>query len=306
MKRVFFALCLLGCSAPRVEITVHDGSVDGGDAAAEDTAPYVFPDARRELADGGLCQGHDEDGDGWPDECDDCPNLPDPEQGKSPLSALGSLCTPSPPFESATKRVFFDPFVRLGSKWVVGGGEGAFTVGDRQPDLLSGGRAYRELQVAVARLGLGNRTTVATLPVSRRLGIGGCSMGIVARVSADLATFFACGISSETFVLLRTPKGGCAVGEDCALVELAFKTIPRLVDRDRVGVRFSVADTPTGGRLECRLYALDNLVTLSADPSQYVLGLDVAQADWLAGGDVGVYARWTEASLPSIDVIASP
>src|SRR5690348_5557014 len=52
--------------------------------------------------------GHDEDGDGIDDACDDCPHIADPSQIDSDGDGVGDVCDPDPasPRESIT---LFDP-----------------------------------------------------------------------------------------------------------------------------------------------------------------------------------------------------
>ena len=59
-----------------------DDHVAHGDAAALDAKP--------------TCAGHDEDGDGYGDACDDCPVDPDPDQADRDGDGVGDICDPFP------------------------------------------------------------------------------------------------------------------------------------------------------------------------------------------------------------------
>ncbi|HEY0254762.1 MAG TPA: hypothetical protein VGC41_24720 [Kofleriaceae bacterium] len=60
--------------------------------------------------DGGACTGHDEDGDGIPDACDDCPVDPDPAQTDRDGDGVGDACDVRPD-TAGDKRVMFEPNV---------------------------------------------------------------------------------------------------------------------------------------------------------------------------------------------------
>lgn len=88
-----------------------------------DPVPYV--DSERALS----CEqvtAHDEDGDGIPDACDDCPGIPDPMQPDGDKDGVGDACDPS-----ATTRehiAWFDSFAEAGASnaWKTKSGSWAF------------------------------------------------------------------------------------------------------------------------------------------------------------------------------------
>ncbi len=62
------------------------------------------PDAPR-------CAGQDEDGDGYPDLCDNCPSVPNPDQANADGDDLGDACDPDQPGSPNVQRqAFFDGF----------------------------------------------------------------------------------------------------------------------------------------------------------------------------------------------------
>jgi hypothetical protein len=70
-------------------------------------------------ADAPPCTGHDEDGDGVPDVCDDCPHVADPAQLDSDGDGVGDACDPDP--TTHEKVVFFDPFTGPRPEWTYDG-----------------------------------------------------------------------------------------------------------------------------------------------------------------------------------------
>jgi len=90
---------LAGCG----RLGFDDRSVDGAPSDAKPT-----------------CGGHDEDGDGYGDACDDCPVDPDPDQADRDGDGVGDVCDPFPDSPGDRLAVFMpntdaasDPYVQL-------------------------------------------------------------------------------------------------------------------------------------------------------------------------------------------------
>ncbi|MBL8623539.1 MAG: thrombospondin type 3 repeat-containing protein [Myxococcales bacterium] len=91
--------CVLDAAAP--DSAPVDAAPDGAivDAAPDATAlDAPLPDARVVDApiDAGCSSDHDEDADGVPDACDDCPHVPNPTQTNGDGDGLGDACDPRP------------------------------------------------------------------------------------------------------------------------------------------------------------------------------------------------------------------
>src|SRR4051812_34440605 len=94
----FLVVATTSCEAPQVDVTPQDTGLDGtvDSTAALDAAADTDADADSDgllgaYPDGRPCRGHDEDGDRYADECDDCPGLYDPDQRLS-IGSVGPPC----------------------------------------------------------------------------------------------------------------------------------------------------------------------------------------------------------------------
>ncbi len=312
----FASLVSVSCNAPTVELLARDATIETTpDTTPEDgaTDAYVFPDAELELPDGRVCRGHDEDGDGTPDECDDCPNVP-LETNTFSQTQVGSACAAFAPFAEATTRTFFDPFLKDSTNWARIGDLNAIKVRAELPDVFSGGGGFASLNFSVVgALQVGTRPVVTTTTLLDFGGMNGVGVaGLLARASLDARSFIGCAFMPQPrrFVIVRTPGAGCPRDKpDCELVTLASKEVPPELDiapfERPAGLRMSVKDTPEGGLVECRIFLAGVAATLN-DAPKFALTLAIPQADWPPSGAIGVFTRSTKAYFGSLDVLTSP
>jgi hypothetical protein len=103
IRRVTLTLLVLLCSIACGRLGFEPSNTQRGDAAGDGA-----PDASIEFCAAAVTP-HDEDGDGFDDACDVCPNVSDPAQGDADGDKVGDACDPAP--MTAKQRVwFFDNF----------------------------------------------------------------------------------------------------------------------------------------------------------------------------------------------------
>jgi hypothetical protein len=309
-----------------------DGSVDTGpiDTGPVDTGPYI-------LGDGRVCSGPDEDGDGVPDECDNCPNIPNPglagkdvgDACNSPLLNLGGLTT----------RLAWDPFHTFSTtSWnYFGPSDGAFALGPDNNSIIGGsttdepdGGGSSNLRFISGPIGASaGSSSVAVTAVISILAEGGSlpNAGVIARVDgASGKQFFLCGVGAVGyFRLLRTSgTGGTCDGGPCAVNAFNYdggtgntSQLPFPADvphglNDKIGIRITVtAGTGDGGvnpgDVECRVFNPNAPSTLLASDPKYAMKLTIAPSSrWIASGDVGAFASGSKLQIHSMDILKGP
>jgi len=317
-----------GCLAWEYEVITTDLEVstddtDPGDGLSD--GPYTLPDGR-------VCTGHDEDNDGVPDDCDNCPNVGNPAQGGS---SVGGACTPGSSFIPSPARLLFDPFLSLRSDWKsFGAGVGAFMLGD---DAVIGGTSSTSvcstndagatacpLFFLAGSTGAAASAVVVTTTVrviEENIG----SAGLMFRVSGpDTAKkSYLCAISVVNgFAVARIPDTGCN-GGPCQPVTFTMPTeagtvpaqvaIPNDIPHglgDLIGLRASASasmgDGGTTGEIECRVFDPKRPETLTSTDPKYAIKLAVGGTRWFPTGEIGVYAQRSKAAFGSVDVLRGP
>jgi hypothetical protein len=305
---LLLASVLVACEGKPIGILADGAPDSSGDTSVEDAV------AQKTLPDGRVCSGHDEDRDGFPDECDGCPNIGDPEQVVG--TRLGAACQAVAPFHDVRTRLFFDPFTEFGL-WQSFGGAGSPLALDADRESLSGGTIFDDHLRFIASP---PRATAAAMVATSIVTIreGGGRAGVLLRVSGDPKQFFACEInlSLSVFIASRAPISGCA-GGPCKLETLdigaskAAQAIPadiRRVYGSPIGIRASITAGPTNGTLECRVFDPDPRVArvglLASE--KYVMSVPIEGASWIASGEVGLHAQGVRAQFSSLDVLTAP
>lgn len=301
------------------QTTTEDATDDGEPDTASLPDTYTLPDGR-------VCSGHDEDGDGIPDECDNCPNVANPGQEVGSATAVGARCAPPVAFIAAPSRLLFDPFTSLDNWKLFGAGTGVFSLGP-EGDSLVGGGLGKELPFVVGSVGAGASAVVATTTMTiadEAVEAPFGSAGLLLRVSSDASKkFYLCAVSYRNgFALARAPDGGCT-GDVCAPVTFtmpgdggavpAQNPIPADIPHklgDTIGIRMSVtASMGDGGILgdvECRVFDPKRPETLTSTDSKYALKVTAGGLRWFPSGEVGLYAQRARAVFGSIDVLRGP
>ncbi|MBK7400710.1 MAG: thrombospondin type 3 repeat-containing protein [Myxococcales bacterium] len=318
----------VGASSCSWDYAVSELAGDADPEVATDSAPDVYT-----LPDGRTCTGHEEDGDGVPDSCDNCPNVKNPGQEGG---AIGTACLPAEPFisASAANRLLFDPFRSLSSWKAVGAGAGQFVEGLDGDSFLGGTTADGDLRFVFNKIGAATGAVVLTTEIANLEDAGG-SAGVLLRVTSDFR-FYICALSLVNgFAVARTPDivapattacsgGPCApvafaipgvgdAGPKAAQAAIPKDVLPVKVG-DTVGLRASITTaTPAGGdaagtvyELECRVFNPRVPSTLLTKDPAYALKVTIPVSKLYANGEVGLYAQKSRASFTSVDVLSGP
>ncbi len=312
----------IGCTFPEYTTDLVVDSAPATDSGktetvteVADTAPYVLPDGR-------VCTGHDEDHDGVPDECDNCPNVANADQSGG---AIGDGCKPSSAFIPAPVRLLFDPYTSLGS-WTSFGTGNLFELDGDRDSLVGGTKSDNDLRYVVGKTGAGASAIVITSVITLREEGDLGSAGIIVRVTSD-KRFYICAISSVNgFAAARAPDTGCTGGPCDAVVTFALPNpdggtaipaqfsfppdVPHAIG-DPIGLRVSVSggttgDAGGGGEFECRVFDPKKPTTLLSSDTRYSVKITVGASKWLSTGEIGAYARRARAQVHSLDVLRGP
>jgi hypothetical protein len=302
----------------------------GTDATDPIPVDATVADASRDatVGDAKVCAGHDEDGDGIPDDCDSCPNVPSALSAK----AVGDECN-SPILGGLTTRLAWDPFLAFAppARWATFGPvNGSFALGPDGDSIVGGSTSDDDLRFlagpAAAGPGAAGVAVTAVLSVTAE-GSMIPSAGVIARVDGTAGKqFFLCGVGAGVgyFYLLHTATGSTCDGGACNLnafnydggaantSQLAFpKDVPHALG-SKIGVRMTVtAGNAVGdagastGDVECRVFDPSAPSALLTTDSRYAIRLSIAPpaSRWIAAGDVGVYVQRAKVRVDSVDVL---
>jgi hypothetical protein len=308
-----------GCSFPDYEVATDGAPADArdgatvttaSDAGATDAVVDTLPnaDATYALADGGTCSGHDEDGDGVPDLCDNCPNVANAGQEGG---AVGTACTP--PSDLLTNPVpgFFSPFVSYGTpSWQpFASGSAPWALAPAGDALLGGTTGDGDLRFVLSPFARSSNAVsiITVLHLVDDVAAAGSAAGLLVRATA-------------------TPPEGCS-GGSCAPSALAnvtkeadgglvaaSLTIPPEIAHTHgaaIGLMMTIstgnaagdAGVPLAGTVECRLFNPLHPETLTeADPTYFVRA-HVARTQWSASGELGLFAQESRAQFDSLSVV---
>ncbi len=316
-----------GCSFPNyttspaatADADDADVSVDTGPEVPVDTGPYIMGDGR-------VCTGHDEDGDGVPDECDNCPNVKNPGLAGHDI---GDACN-SNMLNGLTTRLAWDPFLTFtpGTIWnYFGSADGAFALDTDNDSILGGSTGDADLRFLAGPVGAspGASGVAVTAVVSIEAEAGSLpNAGLLARVDGSAGKqFFLCGYRAGAgmFNLLRSQTGTSCDGGSCGVSAFDYDSgvastsqldfpsdVPHAIGT-RVGLRITVTagggdGGTTPGDIECRVFNPDFPDALQSSDPRYAMKLTVSPSSrWIAQGDVGAYAQGSKLKVYSMDII---
>ncbi|MFI5300605.1 MAG: hypothetical protein ACHREM_21170 [Polyangiales bacterium] len=309
------------CDFPGYYVAIGDAA----DATSETTNDAVssFPDATVTLPDGSTCSGHDEDRDGYPDLCDDCPNVADPTQSSS---AIGPSCAPPDGFGAGLKRAWFEPFTGSDviARWPVSPtpADASSFRWSTDGDAIEGGSTSDAIvRYAMGTQGSGASALVLTTIVTITADNGGTA-GLMARVSGNAAARQAliCAVGAVGgYAVVHTPDTGCGDAA-CTLTAFASPTsggtsgaaiAPFPADISRgvgvpIGLRLSITRAATGsvGTIRCQVFDPTAPATLRSPDAAHQIVVDVPASRWLATGEVGVFATNVTARFDSVDALS--
>jgi hypothetical protein len=286
--RLLLMVACVSCNAP--EVHARDAATDVNDAVNDVTAAETKP-----------CSGHDEDGDGFPDACDTCPAVANPNQQNEKsdvrFQKVGSTCAPFSPFERVRTRLLFDPFRELNARWTVLG-ELTYAVKD---DAMNGGTLFNEkphMFLTAAPL-LEERAVVLTAILDGGTGSqeGGSYGGLIAR--ADATGFLGCYIQSlDEFAV---GYGSCTA-TSCTITNLETKRFPPMLPGG-VGLRISVTRGESSGDVECRVFARGDPTSLAIANPDFFIRKNVSGDAWRKTGEAGFFNIKSWQQWLAVDVL---
>jgi hypothetical protein len=284
VRLLLLLLACASCNAPQVNARDAADNVDAAvnDVTADETKP---------------CSGHDEDGDGFPDACDTCPAVANPNQGAEKkdvrFQTIGSTCAPLAPYDGVRTRLVFDPFRENSARWTAVG----FTIGD---DAANGGTLSDNTPrflLTTAPL-LEDRALVFTAIFDGGTGSqeGGSFSGLAAR--ADATGFLACYFPAPDELAIGYAT---CTAKSCVLTPLDQQRMPILTGG--LGVRMSVTRGDAPGDVECRIFSRGDPTSLTTANPDFFLRKTFSADTWRKTGEAGFFNIKSWSQWLAVDVL---
>ncbi len=323
MRRLVPLLALTGaCHAPVVQAWLEpaDASSGASSDAQREAATDAAPETLRTFRDGAACTGHDEDGDGFPDACDTCPTLPNPEQEfelQTKYYSVGRACAALSPYQAATKRAFFDPFTELSPRWTYNGPSvGAYDVFPAdKPEFLSTNDFDQSTRILSATSGIEPRSAVVATSIwaTGKSVSEGAVFGVFARAGGAPLRFLTCFLQPGSefgppiFGLGYVGAGGCTPAA-CPIVTVGTKPVPSTLFHPgwAIGLRISVARGDMTGAVECRIFDAKIPGAVATNVEDHAITATLSGEQYLPEGGVGYFIRAAIQWWSSLDVLVEP
>ncbi|MGZ5970031.1 MAG: thrombospondin type 3 repeat-containing protein [Polyangiales bacterium] len=302
MRGLLLLVLAAGCAAPPVTLSVPETEA-GPDAAAPVEDGYVQRDGR-------VCSGSDEDEDGIPNICDDCPNIPNVDQAESHTPGIGTACRPGA-FDKADTRDPFESFEGSDLQY------NFFTAGlgttgklsptpTAHPDRMTGGNFDTSFNMAVSVGSVDRETVVLTTIASNNVASDVSFHGVLLRASLAPISFLACEVGSDGTFALGRAKSDCDE-KQCSVEPLASANMPpELRGFDKRGIRMSLSIGESTTLVECRVFSLKDRTTLfSSNDATYTWSVskEIPNAELPPGLHIGYFAQGGRASFYSSDLL---
>ncbi|MGZ3419737.1 MAG: hypothetical protein ACXWUG_24475 [Polyangiales bacterium] len=311
---VLAALTLSACRAPLIVLEIEDAS---SDAAFGDVAIDTRPTCRTFRLDGGVCAGHDDDGDCVPDSCDSCPAVVDaPATGTVLSSGIGAIpetavCAHAfAPFDTVRTRLFFEPFEDASHALAVHSNTATTGLHRGISEITLGGAAidgtgspwltFPSIDVPPGRPAI----VIAIMRVESGAGI---LMRTVDGSKFDTYYAYGCYLSVVTrrFGAFKAAPP-CGVGGCSSTTDLKTPWPDRVPDTGRVGVRMSFADTDGGALVECELFDPEKPESLLLARTSDSVSRTTFPPPVYPSGRIGLFTESAPTVFESIDVQFAP
>jgi hypothetical protein len=304
---------VVGCTAPRIVLLESD---DSGSEVATDAASDSHESCRTFRLDGGVCSGHDDDGDCVPDTCDSCPSVVDAPLTGSVLDKgietipEGAACAHAfAPFDTVRTRLFFEPFddpshtFAVHTHTAIAGlhrGTSEITIGGAGVDGTGSPFLLFPTELPEDR--------PAVLITVMRIETGAGVLMRETDETRDTYDAYGCYVSA-TFQRFGPYRGAppCGVDDCAAFMEVKTPWPVKLLGATRVGLRMSVANVAGGALVECELFdpAQPETLLRARTGSDYVVRTTFPEPV-LHTGRAGLFTQAGATVFESVDVQIAP